>query len=187
MLRRTTSVLLVGSLSLSRLVGALVFASIAFQNVPLFLVSAVYGCAICSDLLDGYLARRLQADTYFGKIVDLVSDKSMTVVSLLYASARGIDLFPLALIGVREVIMIGARIIIVDGTQLLPTNKFLGGLMALVLWGNTLFLVFAKTDTALIRIANIIYWMSALVFALNLVGRIHASGRRIKATLTQNR
>ena len=55
---------------------------------------------MCTDLIDGYLARRLEAETYLGKVVDLISDKSMTIVSLLYAAARGISIFPLALIAI---------------------------------------------------------------------------------------
>src|SRR5947209_14112229 len=131
---RTTRIWLVESISLSRLLAALLFASLVFQDVPIILVSAFYVFAMITDLIDGYLARKLKAETYFGKVVDLVSDKSLTIVSLLYAAARGINMLPLALIAIREVIMIGARMIIVEGTQLLPTNKILGGMMAFLLW-----------------------------------------------------
>ena|SRR5438270_433915 len=172
MRRRTATIWLIESLSLSRLLAALLFASLAFQNISVAFVSALYIFAMCTDLIDGYLARRLEADTYFGKVVDLVSDKSMTVVSLLYAAARGVSVFPLALIAVREIIMIGARIIIVEDRQLLPTNKTLGGLFALLLWGNTLFLVLT-TDTRLVEIISKIYWACAVILTLNLLVRIY--------------
>ena len=77
------------SISLSRLLGALVFASLAFQNVPLWLVAAIYILAMCSDLLDGFLARRLAAISYFGKVLDLVSDKSLTIVSFTLCRRSG--------------------------------------------------------------------------------------------------
>src|SRR5439155_12829583 len=111
------------------------------QDVSIALPATLYTFAMCSDVVDGYLARKFEADTYFGKVLDLVSDKSLTIVSLLYAAERGINLLPLALIGTREVIMIGARLIIIEGTQLFPTNRFLGGVFWFLLWGNTLFLV----------------------------------------------
>ena len=185
MRRRTATIWLVESISLSRLLAALLFASLAFQNVPVLLVSGIYVFAMCTDLIDGYLARRLKADTYFGKVVDLVSDKSMTIVSLLYAAAREISIFPLALIAIREIIMIGARIIIVEDKQLFPTSKIVGGLLALFLWGNTLFLVLA-TDAYLVKIASNIYWACALIFTLNLMVRIYVSAHRIKVSVTQD-
>jgi phosphatidylglycerophosphate synthase len=133
---------------------------------------------MCTDLLDGFLARKLMASTNFGRVIDLVSDKSMTIVSLLYAAARGIDVLPLALIAVRDLIMLGARIIVVGDRQLLPTSKIVGGLMALLVWGNTLFLVFSR-DSYSFRIANRIYWVCALVLIANLITRIYVSTRRI--------
>lgn len=184
MSRRTATIWLVDSISLSRLLAALLFASLAFQNVPLMILGGIYVFAMCTDLLDGYLARRFQAGTYFGKVVDLVSDKCMTIVSLLYASARGIDVLPLALIAVRDLIMIGARIIIVEDEQLLPTSKVFGGLLALMLWGNTLFLVIAN-GPHLVRIANNVYWACSIIFTLNLVIRIWVSAHRIMNSMTQ--
>jgi phosphatidylglycerophosphate synthase len=182
--RSPHAIWLVDSISLSRLVAALIFSSIAFQNVPVMLVVGVYLFGMVSDLVDGYLARRLNADTYFGKVVDLVSDKSMTIVSLLYAAARGINIFPLALIAIRDLIMIGARIITVGKTPLLPTSKIVGGSLALMLWGNTLFLVLAQDDQS-IKVANNIYWACATVFTLNLIRRIYVSARRIMTSMSQ--
>lgn len=181
---RRAQVWLVDSISLFRLLAALLFASIAFQGVPLTILASLYVVAMVSDLIDGYLARKLTAETYFGKVVDLVSDKSMTVISLLYAAERGIDLLPLALIAARDIVMIGARLIVIDGNQLLPTNKVLGGIMAFLLWGNTLFLLTAK-DARLIQLAGWIYWICAIIFILNLIVRIYVSAQRIKASSTQ--
>ena len=181
---RRAKVWLVDSISLLRLLAALLFASLAFQDIPLLINAGIYVFAMVSDLIDGYLARRLRAETYFGKVVDLVSDKSMTVISLLYAAERGINLLPLALIAVRDIIMIGARLIVIDGSQLLPTNKILGGIMALLLWGNTLFLLSASDDR-LIQIASWIYWACAIIFVSNLVARIYTSADRIRVSSTQ--
>ena len=179
-------VLLVESLSLFRLISALVFACIAFQRLPRILVATLYIFAMGSDLVDGYLARRLKAETYFGTVVDLVSDKSMTIVSLLYAAARGISLAPLALIAVREVIMTGARIIVVGGTQLFPTSRTLGGVMAFLLWGNTLLLLLAGQKANLLRLVEATYWVCAVFYILNFVARVYASGHRIKISLGED-
>jgi phosphatidylglycerophosphate synthase len=173
----------VQSISLSRLLAALFFASLAFQDVPRELLALIYGFAMCSDLVDGFLARRLRIDTYVGKVIDLVSDKSLTIVSLLYAAERGMDLLPLAIIATREIIMIGFRSIVVDEAQLLPTSRFFGGFMALVLWSNTLFLVFQAARAKWLESVNYVYWVCALLFFANLLMRIARSRRRIIASV----
>jgi CDP-diacylglycerol--glycerol-3-phosphate 3-phosphatidyltransferase len=182
----TTRIWLVESISLSRLLASLIFASLAFQDVSVLILAGLYVFAMGSDLIDGYLARKLKVETYFGKVVDLVSDKSLTIVSLLYAAARGIDIMPLALIATREIITIGARIIVVEGRQLLPTNKILGGIMWLLLWGNTLFLLLISSDHRLIVVATIMYWICAIVLVLNLIARLYVNARRIKISLKED-
>ncbi|MDQ1639468.1 MAG: CDP-alcohol phosphatidyltransferase [Pyrinomonadaceae bacterium] len=183
MLTRSLRISLVASISLFRVLAALVFSLIAFTSLHNFVIATLYFLAMASDVLDGYAARKLSAETYFGKVLDLVGDKSLTIISLLYAAQRGISLLPLAMIGTREIVMIGARMIIVEGTQLLPTNRVLGGLMWLLLWGNTLFLVLVPNGSKFIASANLIYWVCALVFFANFLARVRASAYRIRLSL----
>lgn len=181
MFRAFTRIWLVELTTLSRLLAGLLFASLAFQHVPRAWLVGLYGFAIGSDLLDGFLARRLRAVTYFGKILDLISDKSITIVSLLYAGASGIDLLPLALIGSREIISLGARSMVFEGKPLLPSNRLLGGLMALFLWGNTMLLIFARPKTRLASAVNTTYWFCGMLFVLALFVRVYSNAHRIKA------
>lgn len=183
MLRASTRIWLVELITASRLLAGLLFASLAFQNVPRALLVGLYGFAIGTDLIDGFMARRLRAVTYLGKVLDLISDKSLTIVSLLYAGARGIDLLPLAFIGTREIISMGARSIVVDGQPLLPSNRLLGGFLALLVWGSTMLLIFTIPKTELASAVNIFYWLSSIVFVLTMVVRIYSSAHRIKAFL----
>ncbi len=171
------------SLSLLRLIAALLFASVAFQDVPAFLPATVYVVAMVSDLIDGYLARRLHASTFFGKILDLTSDKSLTIVSLLYAAARGVSVFPLGIIATREVISLGMRSIVVDGRQLLSTNRVFGGLMAGLLWSNTLFLVLTDNHQPPPGSIGVLYDVCACIFALNLTVRVWRARSRIRVSL----
>ena len=180
---RPTGPSLVRWISVSRLVSALLFAMIAFQKVPLAVLIVLYGVAICSDLVDGYIARRTRTETYFGKVLDLVSDKSLTIVSLLYAAASGISIFPLALVGTRDVVMMGARLITVKGTPLLPTDRLFGGAMAALLWGNTLLLLIGHKYLFIVTLVRIIYWACALIFMINLAYRAYKSAERISASL----
>jgi phosphatidylglycerophosphate synthase len=181
---RRSTVWWVQSVSFSRLLAALVFASLALQEIPVAILAGIYGFAMASDLVDGFLARRLRTGTYAGKVIDLVGDKSLTIVSLLYAAERGMDLLPLAIIASREVIMIGFRSIVVDNVQLLPTSRLFGGLMAMILWSNTLFLVFQVGRTTWLATVNRTYWVCAIVLLANLLMRISTSRRRIIASVT---
>jgi phosphatidylglycerophosphate synthase len=140
---------------------------------------------MASDLLDGYVARKLDVATYFGKVLDLVADKSLTVIALLYAAERGIDLLPLAVIAMRDVVMIGMRLVTLEGKQLLPTNRVFGGVMASLIGASTLVLVNAQS-VGMIKISNILYWVCALVFAINLLMRLHRSAPRIVLVSTGN-
>src|ERR1044072_243038 len=179
--KRSAKIRAVQSISLFRPIAILCFASMAFSQAPVRLLLWLYAFAITSDLMDGYLARKLDAVTFFGRVLDLVADKSLTVVSLLYAAKRGIDLLPVAVITTRDVIMLGLRLVRIDGKQILPTNRIFGGSMATILGLNTLVLLYANSNS--LRLPNAVYWASAIIFAANLVGRLHASAPQIARAL----
>ena len=184
--QRNSRIWLVQTISLCRLLAALVFAWLAFKDVSRTLLSCFYGAAMLSDLIDGYVSRKLHAETYFGQVLDLVADKSLTVVSLLFAAACGVDLLPLALIATRDIIMIGMRSITARGKRLLPTSRIFGGSMALFIWGNTLLLLHARAAGQSITVINVIYWACALILAVNFVARVYVSTLSIREASTDN-
>jgi CDP-diacylglycerol--glycerol-3-phosphate 3-phosphatidyltransferase len=175
----------VQAISICRLLGAVAFSAIAFQKFPLALVCGVYVVAAVSDLLDGFVARRLAVTSFAGGILDLVSDKSLTVVSLLYAAASGVAIFPLAVIGTRELISLGLRAVKVGGRPLWPTNRWFGGAMATALWGNTFLLILSEPDTTVTSITAGIYWAYAAVSLLNLAWRLFTIRRGIMRALVE--
>ena len=67
-----------------RIIAAIVLLFLAFPSVPFFIV---YGACGLSDALDGFLARKLNASTKFGSILDSISD-------LIFYTAMAIKLFP---------------------------------------------------------------------------------------------
>ena len=63
-----------------------------------------------SDGLDGFLARKLNQESVFGKIFDPISDKILTSTSLIYIlTFENIILIPSLLIITREFIVSGTR------------------------------------------------------------------------------
>jgi len=176
---------IVQATSLFRLFSVLVFAALAFGSVSRVLLASLYVFAMASDLLDGYLARKLHVTSYFGRVMDLVADKSLAVVSLLYAAERGMDLLPIALIATRDIVMMGMRLVIVDGRQLLPTNRTFGGLIALLLGANTILLLNSDAGYVL-GISNYMCWVLAMIVTINLLARVYASADRIKLALAEH-
>ena len=170
-------VLLVQAISLFRIVATLCFASLALSNISKVGVTMIYCLALISDLLDGYLARRLRVASYFGRVMDLVADKSLTIVSLLFAAQRGISLLPLAMIVTRETITLGLRLVQIEGRQILRTNRIFGGIMAMLLGINTLLLL-SKHDNWH-NLINISYWLIAVVFTVNLAARFSTASSDI--------
>lgn len=57
-------IFLVGAISLSRLIAALIFALIAPHELSPILIAAIYASTAISDFFDGYVARKLKAATF---------------------------------------------------------------------------------------------------------------------------
>lgn len=184
LLSRTQRIWFVNSISLARLLAILLFAALASAGIETLLLLFLYGFAAISDSVDGYVSRRFGVATYFGNVLDLVSDKSLTAVSLLYAATHGMDLLPLAIIVTRDTIMLGMRLITAGGTQLLPTSRLFGGIMATLVWGNTFILIYQVNYGGITLNTNLIYWVCSMVFMVNLIYRIHVSAPRIKTIAT---
>lgn len=169
------------AVSVARLLAGLLFATIAFQPLPLALPVTLYVAAMISDLVDGQIVRWKGAESYLGSVIDLISDKSMTIVSLLFAAACGVSIVPLAFIGVREIVMLGARLISVGGRQIFATSRVFGGIMAATLWGTTLALLVGRSVVVIRQTAELLYWACAIIFTVNLVIRFRGGMKRIRA------
>ena len=68
---------------------------------------AVYIAAFLTDLLDGWIARRYDLITNFGKLMDPLADKLMLVATLLCFCLKGwTQLWILLVVGIKELYMI---------------------------------------------------------------------------------
>jgi len=107
---------LVNSLSLSR-IGVVLLCVVCFQrNAGLLYVSVgLCGAALATDILDGYLARRLHVDSIHGRLWDSLGDKSFyAAIIVAFNTQAFIDpLVTWALI-VREVALYITRILFVE-------------------------------------------------------------------------
>lgn len=85
--------------------GIVFFQSFSWVNI---LCSALFGIAALTDLLDGYIARKLGQTSAFGAFLDPVADKLMITVALVLL----VKSFPTPLMATTAIIIIGREITI---------------------------------------------------------------------------
>ncbi|UCH78137.1 MAG: CDP-diacylglycerol--glycerol-3-phosphate 3-phosphatidyltransferase [Candidatus Coatesbacteria bacterium] len=99
-------------LTVSRILAAPVFLIFLLSNSPRdhTIAFALFGGAVVTDMLDGYLARRLNCVTDFGKVMDPLADKVIVVTALVsFASLGAVPLWMVLAIVGRELLIMGFR------------------------------------------------------------------------------
>lgn len=93
------------------------FSDISSLSTWTFLVAGlIFVVAMITDYVDGYLARKNNQVTTFGKLFDPLADKIMTTTAMVFLSLMGIIPFYLTLIFVL-------RDVLVDGFRNLAASK----------------------------------------------------------------
>ena len=117
------------SITLFRIFLVIVFAAAAslanVLDMGLYTVALVaFLVATASDWLDGYLARKLNMVTAFGKLIDPLADKILVCTAFVYLSAAQMaPIWVTALIIGREFLVTGVRQIAVEqGTVIAADN-----------------------------------------------------------------
>jgi len=107
--------------------------------VPVFVVSFVFGetgrlvafvvfcLAGVSDALDGFAARKLQARSEFGRMLDPIADKILVAVALMMLVANdvfdGFKLVPALVILSREILVSGLREFLASADVSVPVTR----------------------------------------------------------------
>ena len=82
---------------------------------PMF-AAAVFALAALTDFLDGYIARKRNIITVFGKFADPVADKILVLTAMIFLCADGI-------LPAWAVCIVAARELTVDGLRLVAAGK----------------------------------------------------------------
>ena len=103
-----------------------------------------------TDYLDGYLARKWNLVTDFGKFADPLADKLLTTVAFLYMMRDGVcSIWVVAVILAREFAVAGVRMVAAAGSKVIAAN----------MWGQ------GKT---VLQMVTIIYYYFAAALAESL-------------------
>ena len=92
-----------------------------------WLALVLYVIACLSDFLDGYLARKFELESSFGRFLDPVADKILvvSVIFILISNGiiKGIFVYPALVIVIREILVSGLRDFFAHSSEtLLVTN-----------------------------------------------------------------
>lgn len=172
-------------ITLSRALAALLFISIALtpQYTSLSICLFLYACL--SDILDGYLARKLLCTSKTGGLLDLFSDKYLTIISLIFAIAKDVPILPCAIGILREIFLLSIRNISVNGKLLFPPQRLIGALTIAPIWIGTLILLSAQY----LKISSIYfsyyYWIIGLICTLNLLYKFHINWGSFKESFEE--
>ncbi len=138
-------------LTVSRIFAAIVFVALLLMEFPmsdmLALLVFIYACI--TDWIDGKLARKLQIESDFGKLVDPLADK-LLITSAFIAF---IELPQVALPSWVVIVIIG-REFTITGLRLLAANK--GILIPAGWWGKN------KTISQIVTIISILVYLAFL-------------------------
>ena len=122
----------------------------------------VYAIAALSDFFDGYIARRFQAASNIGKVLDPLGDKLMTFAVMLCITIDGlIPIVPVIVVGVKEVLMAAGGFVLhkVAKVEILPSNII----------GKTSTVVFFLVFVTLILFRDIPGWLSLVLISFAMV------------------
>ncbi len=84
----------------------------------------IFLIAVATDFMDGYIARKYDLITPFGKLMDPVADKFLTLAAFFMLAFEG--LFPLwmvVVIAVREMLVTASRVQYMTRGQVIPAEQ----------------------------------------------------------------
>ncbi len=113
-------------ITVARIVITPVFlAVILMENLPhrFLLACIIFSIASISDAVDGYLARKNNQVTNFGKFLDPIADKVLTTSALLAFMSMGLcNIWIVMLVLTREFAIASVRMIAASGGVVIPAN-----------------------------------------------------------------
>lgn len=102
---------------------------IGFLNMQIhqFVFAILFIIASITDLLDGYIARKFNQITTFGKFLDPIADKVLVMVAFLYLMISMPDRVPLwavMVVIIREFMVTGIRLLAVEKGNVIAASPY---------------------------------------------------------------
>ncbi len=103
------------ALTLGRVAAVPVIAALFFLDTPVgqWITLAIFAVAAITDFLDGYIVRRYDQHTEFGRFLDPIADKLLIATTLMmmvaFGQIAGLAIVPAVVILCREILVSGLR------------------------------------------------------------------------------
>jgi len=167
-----------------------IFCIIASQNDTniYFLVAAICVAAAATDILDGFIARRTDSVTEFGKIVDPLADKIFVGLVVITMAAYGlIPIWFLATVVGRDLLILSVGLWAKKKLSVVLPSNYIGKIAVILISFTILFIIIKNgirgDTTVLSQLIVIMEWVSIALMAVSLA----AYGMRLKTLLALNR
>jgi cardiolipin synthase (CMP-forming) len=153
-----------------------------------FLVAAICVAAAMTDLLDGFIARRTDSVTEFGKIVDPLADKIFVGFVVITMAAYGlIPIWFLAAVIGRDLLILSVGLWAKNKLGVVLPSNYIGKIAVIVI-SFTIFFIIIKNGirgdaSGLAQLIVILEWASIVLMAVSLA----AYGMRLNTLLALNR
>jgi CDP-diacylglycerol--glycerol-3-phosphate 3-phosphatidyltransferase len=128
----------------------------------------IYALASFSDFLDGFLARRFEASSNLGKVLDPLGDKMMTIAVMICITIDGIiPVWAVIVAGVKEILMaIGGFVMHKVARVNIPPSNLLGKTATVVFFLVCVTLMLFRDISVGASLALISFAIALTIFAL---------------------
>ena len=142
------------------------FVSVSYLNIAIL---ALFTIASITDFLDGYIARKYNQITTFGKFLDPIADKALTTTMFIILATENIIpmLVPLVMIW-RDIIVDGIRMVSANRNIVVAAGP-LGKAKTVAQMVTIIFILLNNLPFALwyIPATDILIWLSCLLSVLS--------------------
>lgn len=144
-----------------------------------YIAAAIFIVACCSDFLDGYLARKNNLVTDFGKFMDPLADKLLVCSALIcfVESGKAPAWIVILIIG-REFIISGFRLIASDN-QIVIAASYWGKIKTVVQMILCVVLIFNIGGSVFDVIETVLLYLAAALTVISLVDYIYTNRKVI--------
>jgi len=101
------------------------------QRIIAFIIMLI---ALCTDAIDGYLARRMHQESETGKFLDPLCDKiSLMVILITLLIINSIPLWGVIIIVLRDILILAGSFVLFKNRSVIFKSNFLGKITGLLL------------------------------------------------------
>ncbi len=164
-------------ITLGRIALTFVFMITLFSKGLLFKSAAlaIFVIAALTDYLDGYIARKYKITSDFGKIMDPVADKILTLAAFLaFVEMKLVPAWMVVIIIMRELIITSIRLVALKSKEVLAAgmagkHKTISQMLSIFIILVFIVIKEAGVETFGFWNASFEYWYKQLIFILMLI------------------